>query len=278
MYQRSRIIESVADLIDAVRGSDLPTRPLWYRGQRDSTWSVAPSIARSGYGIREERNVTHRFRTRAGVRYREAPEYDDYPGWLSLMQHYGLPTRLLDWSRSPLIAAYFAVEAHLPPYEGPTPVHDAAIWVLAPHVLNQMLANHDVTPAINSSGVRPVIQSAFLDVPAGSLSRPIPAIVAVMASEIDMRMFVQQGCFTAHSSGTSVDSLESSPEFLEQLVVPAERIVEFAAEIDACGITQGDIFPDLEHLAAELRHSVPRGRQDWTKSAEISGEYADEEH
>jgi len=149
---------------------------------------------------------------------------------------------------------------YLPPYEGPEPLQDAAIWVLAPHVLNRILANHDVTPAINSSGVRPIIQSAFLDVQAESLARPIPPIIAIMASEIDMRMFVQQGCFTAHSSGNSVESYSSSTQFLEQLVIPADRMLEFAAQVDACGITRGDIFPDLEHLAAELRHSVPRGR------------------
>jgi hypothetical protein len=55
-----------------------------------------------------------------------APSEDDLAGWLSLMQHYRLPTRLLDWSFSPLIAAYFSVNDRFV-----EPV-DACIWALAP--------------------------------------------------------------------------------------------------------------------------------------------------
>jgi hypothetical protein len=59
----------------------------------------------------------------------KTPDPDDYFGWLFLAQHYGLPTRLLDWSESPLVALYFAVtEGHED--------HDGCVWALWPGGLN----------------------------------------------------------------------------------------------------------------------------------------------
>src|SRR5580765_7717482 len=103
-------IDSIGSLISAVSeriSSD--NRILWFRGHRDSRWSLLPAIKR-GYLADDERNFSNRFRSRAGTRHEMLPNYDDLPSWLSLMQHYGVPTRLLDWTSSPLIALYFALE------------------------------------------------------------------------------------------------------------------------------------------------------------------------
>ncbi len=260
-------VGSVAEFMQEIAfiSSDYPA-PLWYRGQRDASWHVQAALwreeenRRRPYTPADERNFTHRFRTRAAMRYpNERLDYDDHSAWLSLMQHYGLPTRLLDWSRSPLVAAYFAVEAY---FNVDMPARDAAIFVLSPHQLNRDHAYIEFTPAINSRVCDDWIKPAFLDQdrernPPRDLGNDGP--IAVMATELDLRMFVQQGCFTIHKPHTMpLDSPEVSG-LRWRFVVPARHVHDFARQMDVLGFRGGDLFPDLQNLAGELIRSHPAG-------------------
>ena len=81
---------------------------LWYRGEENSELSLIPSIQRSQKRIDVERYITNDFYIRARQIMKNPPEKHNYAAWVSIMQHYGLPTRMLDWSQSPLIASFFA--------------------------------------------------------------------------------------------------------------------------------------------------------------------------
>jgi hypothetical protein len=239
-------IESIGDIISAVASrARADNRILWFRGHRNAHWKVRPKIHR-GYDNSNERNFTHRFRARAGTRYQKLPEFERLASWLSLMQHYGLPTRLLDWTRSPLIALYFALESYI--YEEYQHAEDACVWVLEPHALNASQGFEPVTASIDAKMCREMLLPAFYhEAPENN------KVMAAMASETDIRMFVQQGCFTIHSISKPLEEFQFKEGILTQLVIPAECVQEMAFEIDVCGIRKGDIFPDLQNLADELK-------------------------
>jgi hypothetical protein len=239
-------VNSLAELVELLRPLSTNCVP-WFRGQRLYRWNVEAAIWRNYTDIRneEERNLTNRFRARASTRHHSTPSYDDLSTWLSLMQHYGLPTRLLDWTRSPLVAAYFAVESYI--YESPQSREDAAIWVLDPHELNISGKMDAITPSIDATMCEKLLRPAFTHHKKESNN-----VVAVMAAEKDLRIFVQQGAFTIHSDPAPMNLRSESRRYLRPLRIPACSVTNFASEIDLCGFRKGDIFPDLGHLADEL--------------------------
>ena len=109
-----RDIESFSDLHEAVVRHD--TNITVYRGLRNIDYELIPKLGRyetlrlanPQKGDRMERTIFRLFRQAAVPYLTNIPrsEWD----WLAIAQHHGLPTRLMDWTRNPLVAAFFAVE------------------------------------------------------------------------------------------------------------------------------------------------------------------------
>ena len=240
------IIDSIGELIDAVRSLKRETHSRWwFRGHASTAWELRPGIHR-GYSPQQERYMSQEFRMRAGLRHGRVPSYEDYAGWLSLMQHYGLPTRLLDWSRSPLIAAFFATEPAMAHVEADA-ASEACIWALAPGALNESQGHEPLLYPLSGHKLRDLLRPAFRG------DRGPERIVAAMPIESDMRMVAQLGAFTIHGSSVCLDQFERADEWLRCLVVPAYAVPRIAEELEHLGVTLSGLFPDLGNLARELK-------------------------
>jgi FRG domain-containing protein len=233
-------IYSINDLVRAVDGLVKETnRRWWFRGHANSSWKLLPFVRR-GYSRQQERYLANEFYVRARSRYQNCPEHDDYAGWIALMQHYGLPTRLLDWSMSPLIASFFATQ--------PSDITaDACIWALTPGQFNEDQGFEHLVYPLNAGRLRNMLKPALKG------EDETEKVVAAAPIETDARMQVQQGAFTVHASEEPLDRLAGSQYWLRKFTIPTESKASIAWELSLMGFRLGDLFPDLGNLAAELK-------------------------
>lgn len=188
-----------------------------------------------------------RFMNYARVRHCQVPSIEDGPGWLFLMQHYGLPTRLLDWSQSPLTALFFAVR------EEAFADQDAIVWGLAPTRLNLEQTGKAAILGIGNDLVRPVFRDAWRA--AGSSSTD-GKILAITAQHVDVRQMVQASEFTLHGTPVPLEEQANSHKFLVKVMVPAGMKKGLGQALKLLHLTDSYFFPDLEHLAQDLQKTA----------------------
>ncbi|MDO4170428.1 MAG: FRG domain-containing protein [Lachnospiraceae bacterium] len=237
-------IHSLGEFIKVI-GEIAENEILWYRGHGDQNWDLIPSVQREphfGY----EQYLANDFYMKASVTLHEKPDFRNYSAWLSIMRHYGLPTRLLDWSRSPLIAAYFAVEN----WEELQDV-DGCIWILSPSKLNVEEGFENYLYSIDSHTALQMIRPAFKKEYVPENKKVIDKILACYPIEHDMRIYVQQSAFTLHNTNRKLSEIPEDG-LLKKIIIPGKIKERLAYELDIMGISLSHVYPDAQNIAAEL--------------------------
>ncbi len=229
-------VRSVAELVEAL--SHRPSKEIvWYRGHNKASHPLVPSLARPPRNVDAEMTLVKRFRQNAYPFLEMSPrtEWD----WLFLMQHHGVPTRLLDWSDSPLIALWFAME-------GGESKDNACIWALQPVELNK-LANLDPDfPADIPLFGQDKELDGYLPTQLNSTIASMKPIAGI-ASRQFTRVVAQMGSFTiTHKEQFPLQ--EVAEGCLTQYVIPAASKDDIRKELRYLRMTTLSVFPELANV------------------------------
>jgi FRG domain-containing protein len=180
--------------------------------------------------------------------------------WLALGQHRGLPTRLLDWTYSPLVALHFATE-NTSQFD-----HDGIVWCVnfveankrLPARLKRMLQQE------GSDTFTVEMLSAFQSLRNfDALSRE-PFVVFLEPPAVDQRILNQLALFSLMSSPSAHldDWLAHHPYLCRRVVVPASLKWEIRDKLDQANINERVLFPGLDGLSRWLaRYYTPAARR-----------------
>jgi hypothetical protein len=214
---------------------------MWWRGHCVAEWALRARVFRAPPSYNEI-DLLWEFVTRGLGRTAKAPSINDFAAWIQLAQHYRLPTRLLDWTNSPVAALYFAVNEQK--WDG----FDGCVWSLHKRLLNEMqgLVASILTPT-NPTTLE-MINPAF------NHASPTPkfAALATAAGEIDLRMIVQQAAFTIHRDNEPLEVLDSGRPILFKFIVPAASKPHLRLWLRLAGTSRSSLFPDLGSLAEDI--------------------------
>jgi len=238
--------------------------PLWYRGAGRAKYGLLPTLYRHNtitsvdHIARLESQLMTRFRQRS-IPLHSRSLSDDWDA-LFFMQHYGVPTRLLDWTENPFIGMYFAAMSApcVPSASGqPRFSEDAAVWILDPVAWNRHSLSHT---SYDGEVLAPGDESLKGFKPAPSFTSMNKHPVALHGSHNSPRIVAQRGVFTIFGQNTKpMEKVFADEKFpndcLIKVVLKRSRICDFRRSVLMYGVCESVVFPDLDGLAKEIRRN-----------------------
>lgn len=227
-----------------------------YRGQIEASWNLESSLHRAfeeaqtihkAYSKTEkrinrmehERVMIDRFMCNAHIYLSSLPKEGDPLSWLSLMQHHGAPTRLLDFTFSPYIALFFALEAG----EG-----HAAVYCVNHHAIK-----NDEDDYFGKNRLE--IYSRILE---GEKTSDAPYLFAFEPTFSNHRLLSQQGLFVAtntlkHSHEEIVKDYQLGSSDIIKYIIPKNLRYSGLKKLNQMNINAANIYPGLDGFCKTMR-------------------------
>jgi hypothetical protein len=240
-------------------------RRAWFRGHSKKTWELRPRSHRPPFNQLELRHASHHFGEfkRRSVGLINPPPRTNW-GWVYLAQHHGLPTRFLDWSEGSLIGLFFAMQREAGSVH--TPRVDPCVWMLNPWALNEDRWGFKEVVSMTEDGIEKEAGATELLSPylhgdrAETTDGKQVNMLAVIPEYVSPRLTAQRAAFVAF--GDYPDELEDfgvreaeknpSAPALQALVIPKHLAMNVRYELDAAGVAESTLFPDIDGLAKEI--------------------------
>jgi len=211
---------------------------LWYRGHSDATWNLTPSLLRQKNWEEKERRLFMEFKKTAS-RLFEKREND----WQVLfdMQHYWIPTRLLDWTTVMGVAIAFILHGEYDDNK------DSALFVLDPNQLNKISGRN----VINVPEDKFEYRSLYWENDPIRIEKPL----AIRPPQQSERLRAQKGVFTVH--GTLDSGFESSAiTAYKKIILPSSAKAEARDFLKWANLDEYTIYPDIVGMANHIQRKI----------------------
>jgi hypothetical protein len=235
------MISTIAELSELVSSGgnfwDNKLTTVIYRGHGARSFQLKPKVGRatappnSATGEVNEELILELFRNQSVDRL-STPCADQWE-LLALGQHHGLPTRLLDWTRSPLVALYFAVFKEYEAFDKDGKPKEEDAEIIAWRCEKKSLEDQDKLLEERGSPFR--IEETI---------RYVPRIVTP-------RLRVQKGLFTVHHDPRNV-YVPPSGDKVQRICVPYGKRKDLKKSLFHHGIDHSVLFPDLDGLTRHI--------------------------
>ncbi|MGE0797963.1 MAG: FRG domain-containing protein [Lautropia sp.] len=226
-----------------------------FRGQSKARWPLLSSLARrmlrsgtdrDGWRIREERAIRI-FRRKAHIYLPDRSILKDTLRCLAMMQHHGAPTRLLDFTKSPFVAAFFAFE-HA--------IGDSAVYALNTPRLWSAAPKFD--PTLTRDAIDPHVPGNFERYFAAN---QLPLVWVGEPAEMDRRLVAQSGLLLLPGTleeplDTLLAAYDDTEPLMEKIVLEPTLRPLAMHQLYRMNITQATLFPDLEGLARSIAYEL----------------------
>lgn len=252
------IIESLSDYLERIDNINRENSgKTLYRGQASHLdFKLLPSLYRKNddgtkdnYSYDCEEIFLNKFKSKS-IPYLKTLPQNDWE-WMFLMQHYNTPTRLLDWSESPLVALFFALDDNFSHEEEDS----AVVWCLNPIALNKKFKPIESLSEIPNINGSEVLNNSINRYYAYGEAYPVGYPIAVTGPLNNSRISAQKGMFTLFpaSAKTPLEETKQCNDFLDKVIIKKESIPIIKRQLFTMGITNTSIYPDLDSISKDIK-------------------------
>lgn len=271
-------VKTIKEIFDRIREIN-SNNDFWFRGQNNVSYGLSPSSYRHVYLIADQfgrpfkPTEVHSFNTHGGHVFIPSDIYyslyikklqqnkinekkRDRLANLTIAQHYGLPTPLLDWSTDATVGLYFALD-------GRSTKDDCALFLLNPKLMNEYFVTKQTV--FSQAAV-----SRYLDANQEKFGP-----IAFTAEKLSKRICRQSGNFTLQGQNIwPIDFYHETDSFLIKITIPSNVANQLDSYLKAIGISKDSIYVEAderEKVCNEvrkeskkiLRQELKKFKQDW---------------